>query len=99
MTPRDEDVSYFEMSVGQLERQWHDMMSNTNRARIEVALAPGVSTYVKVVGRNETLQQALPITTEYNKGKMEEMEEREELKRLQKSLERTLRDLRRYLRA
>ena len=95
----DEDVSYFEMSVGQLERQWHEMMSSTNRARIKVALAPGVSTYVKVIGRNESLQQELPITTEYSRGKMGEIEEREELKRLQKSLELTLRDLRRYLRS
>ncbi|MDE2792098.1 MAG: hypothetical protein OXI81_16975 [Paracoccaceae bacterium] len=95
----DEDVSYFEMSVGQLERQWRDMMSNTNRARIKVALAPGVSTFVKVIGRNELMQQELPIMTEYNRGKIGKGEDREELKRLQKSLERTLRDLRRYLRA
>ena len=95
----DEDVSYFEMSVGQLDRQWHEMMSNINRDRIKVGLAPGVSTHVKVVGRSEGVQRELPMAREYHRDQVDESVDKEELKRLQKSLERTLRDVRRYLRS
>ena len=94
----DDDVSFFELGIGPSERQWSDIVSATNRARVKVGIAPGVSTFLKVNGRNDAVQREIPMGASLIGDKWESPEGTEELKRLQRSLERTLRDLRRYLR-
>ena len=94
----DEDISSFELGVSQTERQWNDFVSGVGRARIEVGMAPGVNTYLKVGAREEALQGELPTLGSYERERNEELAGREDLRQLQKSLEMTLKVLKRYLR-
>ena len=94
----DEDISSFELGVGQAERQWNHFVSGISKARIKVAMAPGVSTYLKIGGRNEMVQGELPISVSYHGERKENLRKVKELRLLQNSLEMTLREIRRYLR-
>ena len=93
----DEEISSFELCVGQPERQWNAIVAGISGARIKVGMAPGVNTYLKVGPRDGALQRELPMQGSYERQRKENLGGRDHLAQLQKSLEMTLKEIKRYL--
>ena len=94
----DEDISFFELSVGQTERQWQDIVSSKNRSRIKVGIAPCISTHLKIGSQMDSLQLDLFDETDRKRKQIYDIGNSKELYRLQGSLKRALREVERFLR-
>ena len=85
-TVPDCDISSYELSVGQPERQWNDVVSGISRERIKVEMAPGVSTYLKVGSRTDSSLGASPIQMPNEREKQGNPEEIEDFEKIRFNL-------------